>query len=123
MKRVLFNLEQMPAPSFEDTELGVFLHVGSDGGDLPAQFVADALVTGIWRRGKPDSLLHHSDRGSQYTSEQFQKLMADHGVMSRLRARINRPRATKIKHRTTTVEHTPTRTFGDPLLKSDAKLE
>ena len=26
------------------------------------------------------ALLHHSDRGSQYTSEQFQPLMADHGV-------------------------------------------
>ena len=26
-------------------------------------------------------LLHHSDRGSQYTSEQFQRLMADHGVV------------------------------------------
>jgi putative transposase len=26
-------------------------------------------------------LLHHSDRSSQYTSEQFQKLMADHGVV------------------------------------------
>jgi putative transposase len=24
----------------------------------------------IWRRGKPDALLHHSDRGSQYVSEQ-----------------------------------------------------
>jgi len=23
----------------------------------------------IWRRGKPDELLHHSDQGSQYTSE------------------------------------------------------
>jgi transposase InsO family protein len=22
----------------------------------------------IWRRGKPDALLHHSDQGSQYTS-------------------------------------------------------
>jgi putative transposase len=32
-----------------------------------------------WQRGKPDALLHHSDRGSQYTSEQFQRLMADHG--------------------------------------------
>src|SRR5437016_1845043 len=38
-------------------------------------------VMAIWRRGKPDALLHHSDRGSQYTSEQFQKLMADHGVV------------------------------------------
>ena len=35
----------------------------------------------IWRRGKPDALLHHSDRGSQYTSEQFQRLMADHGLV------------------------------------------
>ena len=34
----------------------------------------------IWRRGKPDALLHHSDQGSQYTSEQFQRLMADDGV-------------------------------------------
>jgi putative transposase len=34
----------------------------------------------IWRRGKPDSLLHHSGQGSQYTSEQFQRLMADHGI-------------------------------------------
>lgn len=34
----------------------------------------------IWRRGKPDALLHHSDQGSQYTSEQFQRLMADNGV-------------------------------------------
>jgi putative transposase len=46
-----------------------------------AQLVTDALVMAIWRRGKPDALLHHSDRGSQYTSEQFQRLMADHGVV------------------------------------------
>ena len=48
---------------------------------MTAQLVTDALVMAIWRRGKPDALLHHSDRGSQYTSEQFQKLMADHGVI------------------------------------------
>jgi putative transposase len=46
-----------------------------------AQFVSDALVMAIWRRGKPDALLHHSDRGSQYSSEQLQRLMADHGVV------------------------------------------
>ena len=34
----------------------------------------------IWRRGRPDALLHHSDRGSQYTSEQFQRLIAANGV-------------------------------------------
>jgi hypothetical protein len=30
---------------------------------MTAQLVADALVMAIWRRGKPDALLHHSDRG------------------------------------------------------------
>ena len=39
--------------------------------EMTAQLVTDALVMAIWRRGKPDALLHHSDRGSQYTSEQF----------------------------------------------------
>ena len=48
--------------------------------EMTAQLVTDALVMAIWRRGKPDALLHHSDRGSQYTSEQFQKLLADRGV-------------------------------------------
>src|SRR5262245_42704383 len=36
------------------------------------------LGDGDLRRGKPDALLYHSDRGTQNTSEQFQKLMADH---------------------------------------------
>src|SRR5579862_275599 len=49
--------------------------------EMTAQLVTDALVMAIWRRGKPDALLHHSDRGSQYTSEQFQKLLSDHGIV------------------------------------------
>lgn len=48
--------------------------------NMTAQLVTDALIMAIWRRGKPDTLLHHSDQGSQYTSEQFQRLMADNGV-------------------------------------------
>ena len=47
---------------------------------MTAQLVTDALIMAIWRRDKPDALLHHSDQGSQYTSEQFQRLMADNGV-------------------------------------------
>ena len=47
---------------------------------MTAQLVTDALMMAIWRRGKPDALLHHSDQGSQYTSEQFHRLMADNGV-------------------------------------------
>lgn len=47
---------------------------------MTASLVTDALMMAIWRRGRPDALLHHSDQGSQYTSEQFQRLMADHGI-------------------------------------------
>lgn len=47
---------------------------------MTAQLVTDALLTAIWRRGKLDAPLHHSDQGSQYTIEPFQRLMADHVV-------------------------------------------
>jgi putative transposase len=53
--------------------------------EMTAQLVADALIMAIWRRGKPDALLHHSDQGSQYTSDQFQRLMADNGVSCSVR--------------------------------------
>jgi transposase InsO family protein len=32
---------------------------------MTSQLVTDALMMAIWRRGKPDTLLHHSDQGSQ----------------------------------------------------------
>ena len=38
--------------------------------EMTAQLVTDALVMAIWRRGRPDALVHHSNQGSQYTSEQ-----------------------------------------------------
>jgi transposase InsO family protein len=48
--------------------------------DRDASLVMDALMMAVWRRGKADALLHHSDQGSQYTSEQFQRLLLDHGI-------------------------------------------
>ena len=48
---------------------------------MTAQLVTDALLMAVWRRGKPTALLHHSDQGSQYSSEQFQRLMADSGIV------------------------------------------
>ena len=47
---------------------------------MTAQLVIDALMMAVWRRGKPIELLHHSDQGSQYTSEDFQRLLADQGI-------------------------------------------
>jgi putative transposase len=52
---------------------------------MTAQFVTDALMIASWRRGKPQALLHHSDRGSQFTSEQFRRLMADQGIACSMR--------------------------------------
>ena len=48
---------------------------------MTARLVTDALMMAIWRWGKPHALLHHSDRGRQYTSELCQRFMADHGVV------------------------------------------
>jgi putative transposase len=47
---------------------------------MTSQLVADALMMAVWRRGRPVELLHHSDQGSQYTSEHFQKLLAEQGI-------------------------------------------
>jgi putative transposase len=49
--------------------------------DMSAQFVLDALMMALWRRGKPKELVHHSDQGSQYTSEDFQRLLAAQGIV------------------------------------------
>ena len=48
--------------------------------EMTAQLVIDALVMAVWRRGKPRELLHHSDQGSQYTSDDFQRLLSAHGI-------------------------------------------
>jgi putative transposase len=48
---------------------------------MTVQLVMDALVMAIWRRGRPEALLHHSDQGSQYASEIFQRLLAEHGIV------------------------------------------
>jgi len=48
--------------------------------EMTADLVSDALMMALWRRGRPRELLHHSDRGTQYTSEQCQGLMIEHGV-------------------------------------------
>jgi putative transposase len=48
---------------------------------MTSQLVADALMMAVWRRGRPQELLHHSDQGSQYTSEHFQRLLTEQGIV------------------------------------------
>jgi len=47
---------------------------------MSSQLVLDALMMALWRRGRPAELLHHSDQGSQYTSEDFQRLLSAEGI-------------------------------------------
>ena len=48
--------------------------------DMASQLVTDALLMAVWRRRPAASLLHHSDQGSQYSSEAFQRLLQELGV-------------------------------------------
>lgn len=53
---------------------------------MKATLVCDALKMAIWRRRPKPGLIHHSDRGSQYASKAFRKLLKQHkfrGSMSR----------------------------------------
>ncbi len=47
---------------------------------MATQLVTDALVMAVWRRGTSQAVVHHSDRGSQYTSEHFQRLLGELGI-------------------------------------------
>jgi putative transposase len=47
---------------------------------MQAKMVSDALLMALWRRGKPSALMHHSDQGSQYTSDEFQQLLKAQGI-------------------------------------------
>ena len=47
---------------------------------LETELVCAAWVVAITRRQPAAGLIHHSDRGSQYTSERYQQLLRAHGV-------------------------------------------
>lgn len=48
---------------------------------MPASLVCDALRIAIQQRRPPPGLIVHSDRGSQYASDQYQALLAEHGFV------------------------------------------
>jgi len=49
---------------------------------ISRRLVMDALTMAIWRRKPSRGLIFHSDRGSQYCSHDFQKLLKNHGMLS-----------------------------------------
>ena len=47
---------------------------------MESRLVVDALEMAVARRLPDEGLLSHSDRGSQYASEHYQRLLAKHGI-------------------------------------------
>jgi putative transposase len=48
---------------------------------MSRQLVCDALMMALWQRGFPRGVLFHSDRGSQYCSDDYQKMLKHYGLI------------------------------------------
>jgi len=46
-----------------------------------AQLVQDALTVAIWKRGRVDSVIVYSDRGSTHASAGYQQLLKDNTLL------------------------------------------
>jgi transposase InsO family protein len=53
----------------------------SMGSRMKAKLVCDALTMAIWQRRPSEGLIMHSDRGSQYASEPYRRLLKGHGFV------------------------------------------
>jgi transposase InsO family protein len=56
---------------------------------MTAALVCDALTMALWRRDRPKSVIFHSDRGSQYCSHDFQRLLKDNQLIGSMSAKGN----------------------------------
>ena len=48
---------------------------------MATELVSNALTMAVWRRRPKPGLLHHSDRGSQYASHEYQGLLRQYGMI------------------------------------------
>jgi len=56
---------------------------------MTAELVCDALQMALWRRGFPRGVIVHSDRGSQYCSAAYRRLLSAHGLCQSMSAKGN----------------------------------
>jgi putative transposase len=56
---------------------------------MTSRLVVDALQMAVQRRFPGEGLLAHSDRGSQYASEHYQRLLGQHGITCSMSRRAN----------------------------------
>tara|TARA_B100001964_G_scaffold56974_1_gene64508 strand:+ start:484 stop:1347 length:864 start_codon:yes stop_codon:yes gene_type:complete len=56
---------------------------------IKADLVCQALKSAYWRRKPPQGLIMHSDRGSQYASDQHRQLIQDYRMIQSMSRRAN----------------------------------
>lgn len=56
---------------------------------MTQQLVCDALTMALFRRGFPKGTIIHSDRGSQYCSKRYQRLIVNNGLRCSMGRRAN----------------------------------
>ena len=56
---------------------------------MTAELACDALTMALWRRGMPRGVITHTDRGSQYCSALYQRLIKRHGLHCSMSAKGN----------------------------------
>ena len=56
---------------------------------MNAQLVCDALLMALWLRRPSKGLIHHSDRGSQYASKKFRRLLKAYGILGSMSRKGN----------------------------------
>ncbi len=54
---------------------------------MKSKLVCDALTMALWRRGKPTGVIVHTDRGSQYCSTAYQRIITGHGLKASMSAK------------------------------------
>jgi transposase InsO family protein len=59
------------------------------GARLTGDLVQQALTMAVQQRRPPAGLLHHSDRGSQYTATAYQQMLTTHGITASMSRRGN----------------------------------
>ncbi len=56
---------------------------------MQAQLVNDALTMAIWKRRPPKGLMVHSDCGTQYASDLYQKTLHEHDFICSMSRKAN----------------------------------
>lgn len=56
---------------------------------MSRHLVIDALSMALGARTPEENLIHHSDRGAQYTSDDFRNMLDEHGIQCSMSARGN----------------------------------